>query len=567
MNQFSFYTLNECIGEAVYVKDLQDNLVYANKATENITKWPAKFLLNKKCYDIFPGVKGDCRFSCPVKRVITGEAPHPCVFNRTILTAEAKIRHLQIAAYPFIDNGRLKGSILIARDITTLHQYEETLQRESLKRKQLEQYINRTEVMYQAIFEHTGTAMLVIENDRTISMINRELERITGYTRAELVDGKRKWDEFVHPGDREKMLAYHSSRRSKGNKTPDHYEFRLIHASGAVLEVFFTIGMIPGTQQSIGSIIDITERKQTERALQESEEKYRLLLENIEDVFYEVDLAGNFTFVNESVYRVFGFKREELIGRNYRELVDQENACKAFAAYNKVFSTGVPERGFSWAIIRPDGEKRDLEVSVSPIRDPKGQICGFRGTARDITERKKTEDRLRFLSLHDALTGLYNRNYFEEEMHRLVKGRQFPVSLICADVDGLKQVNDSLGHKKGDELLVSTATIIKNALRASDVVARVGGDEFVIILPQSDLDAAESACRRIRDSIAQYNRQKPDLPISISLGCATAQTGKDMANLYKLADDNMYREKMLKHNSTRRSMLTPPGKCDCNGAQ
>ncbi|MBF7083739.1 PAS domain S-box protein [Desulfallas sp. Bu1-1] len=541
----------ESIDEAICVLDLQRNLIYANRAFERATGWPAKAILGGKCFD-FLGTPEDCAGNCPLQKILSGETSKPCKFEKTIRTRSGEIKYMQVSAAPLYERGKPVASTVMMQDITRLCKFEDLsvitelqLREEFNRRKKLEESLRRSEAMYRAMFEHTGTAMLVINEDRTIAMANQEVERLTGYSRDQLV-GKRKWDEFVHPEDREWMMRYHMERRKEGSPVPSHYEFRLIHAGGKILDIFYTIGMIPGSKQSVGSMLDITERKQMERALRESEEKYRLLLENIEDVFYEVDFKGNFTFVNDSVQRVFGFDRRDLIGRNYRELVDQENARKVFAAYNKVFATGVPERGFSWTITRPDGQKRELEVSVSPIRDRYGKITGFRGTARDITERKQVEERLRYLSLHDALTGLYNRAYFEEEVKRLETGRHYPVSFICGDVDGLKQVNDTLGHKKGDELLVAAARVLKSAIRESDVVARVGGDEFVVILPGTGEAAAENVCRRIKETIAGHNRQNPELPLNISLGWATAENKNEFADLYKRADDNMYREKMRK---------------------
>ncbi|SFR08089.1 PAS domain S-box protein [Desulfoscipio geothermicus] len=558
MNQLRF-TILDSIGEAVYVRDLRDNLLYANKAFIDFTGWSIEKLSGKKCYEIFDSTIDACVVNCPARKL--NGAVHSCRVEKTIRIFGEEIRHVRVSASPLTENGQVTGSVIIMQDITRLREYEnlyisteQKLKEELSLRKILEKYLSQSEAIYRAMFEHTGTAMLVINEDRTIAMANRETERITGYTRDEIV-GKRTWGEFVHPEDKERMLRYHTERRANGGKVPNQYEFRLIDSRGQIRHIFYTIAMIPGTKQSIGSMIDITERKQVELKLRESEEKYRLLLENIEDVFYEVDLRGNFTYVNDSAYRVFGYDKNELIGRNYRELVDQENARKAFAAYNKVFTSGIPERGFCWAITRPDGQKRDMEVSVSPIRDQRGNICGFRGTARDITERKQVEDRLRYLSLHDTLTGLYNRTYFEEEMRRLEKGRRFPVSLICGDLDGLKLINDTLGHKKGDQLLKAAARAIKEALRASDVVARMGGDEFVVVLPETDEAGAENTCRRIQESIDRHNRQNPELPLHISLGWSTAKTGSEMSNLFKRADNNMYREKVLTSNGSKSTIF------------
>ena len=140
---------------------------------------------------------------------------------------------------------------------------------------------------------------------------------------------------------------------------------------------------------------DITERKQTEEALRSSEEKYRTILENIEDGYFEVDIAGNFTFFNDSLCRIYGYPREEMMGMNNRQYTDQENAKKLFQAFNKVYRTGESTKELDWEIIRKDGARRSIEASVSLIKDPSDNRIGFRGIIRDITERKRAEEALR----------------------------------------------------------------------------------------------------------------------------------------------------------------------------
>ena len=141
--------------------------------------------------------------------------------------------------------------------------------------------------------------------------------------------------------------------------------------------------------------VEITERKRAEKMLRESEEKHRTIIGNIEDAYYEVDVAGNLTFFNDSLCRMLRYSREELMGMNNRQYTDQENAKKLYQAFNKVYKTGFPTEAFDWEVIRKDGERRIGEVSVSLIKDPEGRPYGFRGIARDVTERKRAEEALR----------------------------------------------------------------------------------------------------------------------------------------------------------------------------
>ncbi len=169
----------------------------------------------------------------------------------------------------------------------------------------------------------------------------------------------------------------------------------------------------------------------------------------------------------------------------------------------------------------------------------------------DITDRKQTEEKLRFLSFHDALTGLYNRGYFEEEMERLKSSRQFPVSIITCDLDDLKQINDSLGHDVGDQAIKAAANILRsNVFRKEDVVARTGGDEFVILLPNVDLNENPAIRERLDKSIIDFNGSTENdglyRPIFFSYGFAVIQSDESLMEGYKQADAAMYTAKMEK---------------------
>jgi len=155
------------------------------------------------------------------------------------------------------------------------------------------------------------------------------------------------------------------------------------------LPSFDAQGNVAGT---LGVALDITEMKWTEEALRESEEKYRAIIENMNEGYYEVDIRGNFTFFNESILKIIGYDREEFLGMNNRQYSDDENARKVYQVYNRVYLTGEPVKKFEWEIIRKDGDRRDIDVSISLMRNTEGHPTGFRGIVRDITERKRVEE-------------------------------------------------------------------------------------------------------------------------------------------------------------------------------
>jgi len=190
--------------------------------------------------------------------------------------------------------------------------------------------------------------------------------------------------------------------------------------------------------------------------------------------------------------------------------------------------------------------KLAVEITASPLRDQGGAIVGGIEVVRDISARKEAEEKMRYMSSHDILTGLYNRAYFEEEMARLERGRTQAVSIIMADMDGLKEVNDSRGHAAGDRSLQEAARIFKSVFRAEDMVARIGGDEFAVLLPDSDAAAVEIIMERIRTTLAAHNGSPKEVPLSLSFGAATAENGMTLVEVLKLADERMYRAKFAR---------------------
>jgi len=161
---------------------------------------------------------------------------------------------------------------------------------------------------------------------------------------------------------------------------------------------------------------------------------------------------------------------------------------------------------------------------------------------KEITLRKKAQEELRHLNIHDNLTGIYNRSFFDEMIMLMERKNEYPVSIMFADIDNLKQVNDQYGHAAGDELLKRTAKMLAASFRDGDIFARIGGDEFAVLLPQTDQATAKVLLDRLREQLAIFNTKHPNTPIGISLGTATAEEG-DLNDALTDADHRMYENK------------------------
>jgi PAS domain S-box-containing protein len=255
--------------------------------------------------------------------------------------------------------------------------------------------IKNREERYRTLIEEAFDGIFV-QKGPEIVFANQRLYDMLGYRDGELV-GMDHW--LVYTPEYQEITRERAKARMRGEKVVSRYEVKLQRKDGAWLYGEINAGAIsfagdPGVQVWVR---DITERKRAEKELWESEKKYRTILETIEDGYYEVDIAGNLTFFNDSLSRILGYSEDELMGVNYRQYTLPDDAKRVYQVYNQVYRTGKPDKGFGWEVIRKDGSKIYTENSVSLVRGSEGQPIGFSGIMRDITERKQAEENLRYL--------------------------------------------------------------------------------------------------------------------------------------------------------------------------
>jgi PAS domain S-box-containing protein len=244
--------------------------------------------------------------------------------------------------------------------------------------------------------------------DFKISYVNNRMCELFGYAPEDMI-GTLSPPDLVVEEDREKVKR--NVKRREQNILDPAYEFKGLRKDGTTFHGLVLGNTIAseGEQSIYGTVIDISERKQAEEALRESEEKYRTILESIEDGYYEVDIAGNLTFFNDALCEIYGYSRNELMGMNIRKTTDQETAKRGYEVFKKVNITRKSEKGFEWRITRKDGAKRVVEGSVSLRRDSEGEPIGFRGIVRDISEKQRLEDQLRQAQKMEAIGMLAGR--------------------------------------------------------------------------------------------------------------------------------------------------------------
>ena len=407
-----------------------------------------------------------------------------------------------------------------------------------------------------------GDAVIAVDTSAKVTLLNPAAEIMTGWSEKEAV-GRQIAEVFKVVN--EETLTPSDDLVSKVLSTGETIGLAnhtaLISRDGTERSIADSAAPIHGADGSIRGVIlvfrDVTSERKHQRALQQSEARFRLIAEHTSDIIFRLKVTPvlKFDYLSPAVIQVLDHTPEEIYANGAlvaKALVPEDRALGE-ALLSGAYDF---ERPFTlrW---KTGPDVVWTEQRAAGVYDSEGRLTAIDGIARDVTEQKVVEQRLKYVSLHDPLTGLYNRAYFEEELRRLERSAaDRPVSIISTDVNGLKLINDTMGHKKGDDLLRAFSAVLAGTFPSDGIAARIGGDEFAVILRRAGEEDAAAAVQRLDDAISLYNQTGPETPLSVSMGSATApESGSSLEDAVGKADKAMYTDKLRAGTSAKSGIV------------
>lgn len=482
-----------------------------------------------------------------------------CSYNQSLIESEKILRLIPVHA-----------SLYLNKTIVANPVYRIPLQangdRPAEILKRINSYLNdrfvnipsiRSEFDYlSSIFSHLPYGMVTADSDGLIRTINSKALASLGYAQSEEL-ASVSLSEIISPGDRaqvfqdlfEDILPNRSERRIECNLlTRDGFSIP-VELRSEWLELPEPYG-----KRLICYFNDITHHFEIEQALRNSEQRYRFLVEYQGEGVVMINSYAKVEYINAAGSTLLGGTPETIIGMPITSFIP-DNQLEEYQQQLNMRRKGVSS-SYELTIQSLDHFQRDVLVTATPRYSPDGKYNGTVAIFRDITERKQLEEKLRYQSTHDTMTSLFNRAFFDEAVENFNPVTSSAASIIVIDVDGLKVVNDQAGHKAGDKLLRKVAKILKESFRTKDSIARIGGDEFAILLHDTDEIQLNQAIIRLRHNLEQANALLPEADqISFSIGGATTTPTRGLNQALMLADMRMYHQKRRKKASHGSQLL------------
>ncbi|MET0087896.1 MAG: diguanylate cyclase [Sedimenticola sp.] len=361
----------------------------------------------------------------------------------------------------------------------------------------------------------------------------------------------------IHPDDR--RMVYSSYINARKKKQSYRIQHRLLLANGKTkwIEQRGEFPEIEGHENQYirGTVQDISQHIDIELRLKKSNDKFQALTETTRDFVWEITADYEYTYCSPQVTDIFGHTPDDLLEESFTVLRATEEAERIITVFRTAGEKKEPVKNLETVCYTKEGMRIVTETSAQPYFSESGKLLGYRGIDRDITDRKRTEEKLKQLATHDALTGLYNRRILEqrivEDIERSARYER-QLSVLMLDIDHFKVINDTYGHQVGDAVLRGYSEVLQDTIRQTDYAARYGGEEFVIILMEVAQKEAKEMAERLREKVADHPIQLgngKDLHVTSSIGIATfPEHGKSWEGLLHAADSAMYTAKKMGRN-------------------
>ena len=434
----------------------------------------------------------------------------------------------------------------------------------------LEKSVQDDKNLVQIIFDEAPIGICVMRGYQHTPMMNKEYLAITGRTGESLAN--TDWNQITYPPDLEADLAQFS-RLEKGEISSYSIEKRLVRPDGSLVWVAMSICSISGAgvegADHICMLQDITARKESEASHRESERSKSVFLNQLPGLAYRCKYDPEWTmeFLSSGCLELTGYNPEELTGNrdiSFTEIILPEYRMPIWDEWKRVLAAKT-NFTYEYEIRTKDGRHKWVLEHGQGIYSSNGNVKALEGIMIDITEKKVEEQEKLFLLDHDPLTNLFSRTYFQTALSALTTNNNLPLSLIIANVNGMRLINDAFGHHAGDSLLVDVASLLSHFCQADDVLARIGDDEFCLLMPKTDSANLDRRVNAIKEAIGAHNAHyaasgraaasgiKQYGSISLALGYATT-TSLDF-DLMKAASEMMHESKTLERNSNSNNVL------------
>ena len=402
-----------------------------------------------------------------------------------------------------------------------------------------------TQFNYQTLFESTGTGIAVVNADGTISLANKKLQELLRTDLVNIIG--HSFLEWIYEEDKPMMQQYHQNRLNGVKNLPSNYEFRIVISEEKINWMLVNLVFLPESKQTLTSLIDITTLKETQLTLQKINTTTKAILAAIPELMFELDAQGNYLNIWAHENKELIAQKDELIGKNIFNVMPKDAAQEVL---NTLHDAKKNSQAFGRQIhLQTQKGKMWFELSAS-VKQNVNEKETFILLSRNITDRKELELKLLHLSNYDCLTNLYNRRMLieqlEKEIHRATRYK-LPLSVCMLDVDYFKTINDTYGHDIGDKVLMQMSNLLLETLRETDYSGRYGGEEFIIVLPETSTQHATELAQRLREKIENFavtSNEKKEFHFTVSIGIASLnKTSQNAHELIKVADTMMYKAK------------------------